>query len=89
MEKFQPEHENAYQGITQQLASGDRTSASRTAHTVKGAAAAIGADQLSDISAKLEKAIIDQIEEVDGLLTVFEERLAEAFTAIETFLIKA
>ncbi len=87
MEKFQPEHEKAYEDIIQQLASGDRKSASRIAHTVKGAAAAIGADQLSHISAELEKAIVDQVESIDGLLTSFREKLSETFAAIEVFLV--
>ena len=87
VEKFQPEHEKAYKDITQQLASGDRKSASRIAHTIKGAAAAIGADQLSHISSELEKAIVDRVESIDGLLTSFKEKLSDAFTAIEAFLV--
>jgi len=86
VEKFLPEHHGTHQTIVQQLAANDRKSASRIAHTVKGAAAAIGADDLSHISAQLESAIADQSEDIDRLLTIFKERLSLAFEAIESFL---
>ncbi len=86
IEKFQPEHHDAHKDIIRQLAEGDRKSATRTAHTIKGAAAAIGADDLSQISAKLESAIAGQAEGIDGLLATFKQKLSGAFAAIEAFL---
>jgi len=86
LEKFQPEHGEAHHSIVQHLGAGDRKSASRTAHTVKGAAAAIGAVALSHISAQLETAISDQTGGIDGMLIEFREKLSEVFLAIDEFI---
>lgn len=86
LRKFEPEHGKAVQDIIQHLAADDRKSASRVAHTVKGAAAAIGASELSHISAKLEMTIVDQAEGIDSLLGDFQQKLSQVFSAIEGFL---
>ena len=68
------------------LKEGDQHAASCTAHTVKGAAAAIGANELSHVSAILETAIADRAEGLDRMFAAFKEKLLEALIAIEAFL---
>lgn len=86
LKKFAPECENASRSILQYLAAGERESASRIAHTVKGAAAAIGALDLSSFAAELEQALLDGDHDLDGMLDVFNEKLAQASTAARAFL---
>lgn len=57
LKKFIPECGKAHETISRHLAAGDMTAARRTAHTVKGASAAIGATVLSRAAEEIEKRI--------------------------------
>ena len=64
----------------------DWTTAERLAHTTKGLAGMIGADEIQRHAASLETAICDTAprEEVDGLLNALEGPLATLVAALET-----
>jgi HPt (histidine-containing phosphotransfer) domain-containing protein len=56
--------------------------ASRMAHTIKGTAAAVGAEALSQVAAELETAIRDNSPEIGGLLSVFKNALDETLQSV-------
>jgi HPt (histidine-containing phosphotransfer) domain-containing protein len=57
IEKFIPNQEQAGQSIQDALGAGDKKTAERLAHTLKGIAATIGATALSESALKLETSI--------------------------------
>ncbi len=57
IEKFIPNQEQAVQSIQDALGAGDKKTAERLAHTLKGIAATIGATALSESALKLETSI--------------------------------
>lgn len=85
LNKFVPEYGKAYDTIARQLANRDKEAASRTAHSVKSAAATIGAISLSQISATLEKALSDEGADIDALLRIFKRELEQTLKAIVRF----
>jgi two-component system sensor histidine kinase/response regulator len=75
LSKFRAGHENAVSEIKAALQSGDRETAGRLAHTVKGVSGNLGAESLYRAAAVLEKAIKEGKENIDPLLTEFGGRL--------------
>jgi len=73
--KFRAGQENAVTEIRAALQSGDRETAGRLAHTVKGVSGNLGAESLYSAAAQLEKAIKDGEENIDPPLTDFGSRL--------------
>ncbi len=70
------------------LNSYDSHSAERTAHTVKGIAGYISAKELSDAAALLEDNISQgQLDNIDELLAVFEDKLMVVINSIEQIVI--
>ena len=61
LKKFAKGHQNDIAELIAQLKQDQREDAHRTAHTLKGLAATIGADSLSSRMAKLEQAIREQV----------------------------
>ena len=83
LDKFVSNQGQAADEIKEQLANNDRQTAERTAHTLKGVAANIGANDLSAKAAQLEHALYEQQEDVDTLVKLTEEQLATTVTAIK------
>jgi len=73
--KFREGQENAAAEIRTALESGDRETASRLAHTVKGVSGNLGAESLYRAAAELEKSIKEGKDRVDPFLTEFGSRL--------------
>jgi CheY-like chemotaxis protein len=86
LKDFAPECGQADQIIGQSLAEGDRQSATRKAHTVKGVAATIGAVDLSQVAAKLQKAIEQNVVQIDEQMNLFQSELKRAMKAVDAFL---
>jgi CheY-like chemotaxis protein/HPt (histidine-containing phosphotransfer) domain-containing protein len=86
LKKFAPEFGKAHEVIRRYLAAHDKEAASRMAHSVKGAAAAIGAVRLSPVAAKLETAIKNEGPDIDVLLSDFNSELEQALKAVDRFL---
>jgi PAS domain S-box-containing protein len=75
LRKFRESQQNAVQEIRAALHSGDRETAGRLAHTVKGVSGNLGAETLYRAAADLEKAIKEGKETIDPLLTGFGSQL--------------
>jgi CheY-like chemotaxis protein len=86
LKNFAPEYGKAAERIRRCLAAGDIKNAERTAHSIKGVAATIGAVRMSRISFELEESIRDGSLDVDGLLKTFETELAKTLEAVDEFL---
>ncbi len=86
VEKFMPEFGKAPEEITNYLAAGDMASAQRTAHSLKGAAAAIGAMALSQAAAKAEKTMAGKEAEWQGALARMRNELENVHTEISAYL---
>ncbi len=54
---FVQNHASAGEALRSSLAAGDRATAERTAHTLKGLAATVGATALAEVAAEVERAI--------------------------------
>jgi len=81
--KFREGQENAVQEIRAALQSGDRETAGRLAHTVKGVSGNLGAENLYRAAAELEKAIKEGKENVDPPLVEFSSRLKTVMEGIK------
>lgn len=68
------------------MATGDRASAKTTAHTIKGAAATIGAMTLSQAAAMVEKSIVDDTPDLQENLLLLKKELETCLKAIGTYL---
>jgi len=73
--KFREGQESAVGQIRAALQSGDRETASRLAHTVKGVSGNLGAETLYRAAAELEKAIKEGRKNIDPPLTEFGSQL--------------
>ena len=73
--KFREGQESAVAEIKAALQSGDRETAARLAHTVKGVSGNLGAESLYRAAAELEKAIKEGKENIDPPLTEFGSQL--------------
>jgi HPt (histidine-containing phosphotransfer) domain-containing protein len=87
-QKFVPEFGDSFERIRHKMADGDMTSAMRSAHSLKGAAAGIGAMTLSKAAADLEKALSGQEADVEPLLESFKNELDIAIESIGVYLDK-
>ena len=81
--KFREGQANAAHEVRAALQSGDRETAGRLAHTVKGVSGNLGAENLYRAAAKLEKAIREGKENVEPLLTEFGLRLKTVMEGIK------
>jgi len=82
--KFRDSQQNAVAEIKAALQSGDRETAGRLAHTVKGVSGNLGAENLYRAAAELEKAIKEGKENVDALMADFSLQLKVAMEGIKT-----
>jgi len=73
--KFRESQKNAGAEVGAALRSGDRETAGRLAHTVKGVSGNLGAESLYRAAAELEKAIKEGKENIDPPLTAFGSQL--------------
>jgi len=83
--RFAAQQEDTAEAIRDALAAGDRGTAERDAHSLKGAAGTLGADVVSHAAAKLEAAIRDGKNPGPPLRTL-ATALADAVQAIRTAL---
>ncbi len=74
--QFRDKYLDSAREIQAMLTAGHDADATRLAHTIKGVAANLGADDLSHAAGEVEKALKAGLTDVAGLLTVMEERLA-------------
>ena len=80
---FREGQENAAAKIRAALHSGDRETAGRLAHTVKGVSGNLGAERLYRAAAELEKAIREGKEDLDPPLAEFSSRLKVVMDGIK------
>jgi HPt (histidine-containing phosphotransfer) domain-containing protein len=85
LRKFRESQQNAVAGIRAALRSGDRETAGRLAHTVKGVSGNLGAETLYRAAAELEKAIKEGEENIDPRLTGFGSQLKIVMDGIKVF----
>jgi len=84
--KFRKGQEDACAEIKKALESGDRESAVRLAHTVKGVSGNLGAEALYRASAELEKVLKEGGDEnLEGPMQEFDARLREVMGGIEAY----
>jgi CheY-like chemotaxis protein len=88
VQKFIPEFGNAPEAITDRLAAGDIESAKNTAHSLKGAAASIGAMALSQAAAIAEKAIAGREADWQEAIVSAKNELEKAHAEISAYLKK-
>jgi len=75
LHRFRKGQENSLSEIETALRSGDRETARRLAHTVKGVSGNLGAEGLHHAASELEKAIEERREDLDRPLTEFGSHL--------------
>jgi CheY-like chemotaxis protein len=81
--KFRESQQNAVSEIKATLQSGDRETAGRLAHTVKGVSGNLGAESLYRAAAQLEKAIKEGRENVDVPMADFSSELKVVMEGIK------
>jgi CheY-like chemotaxis protein len=81
LQQFANSQADATAQIRNALASGDRVSAEREAHTLKGVAGNIGADEVQAASKRLEKAIREETD-TDGLIKSLDRTLGELLESL-------
>ena len=81
LSKFRASYAAADKEIAKALAGGNAVEARRIAHSVKGVAGNVGATQLQERAAALERAVADEAEPAEALAG-FGEALADALEAI-------
>lgn len=86
VQKFIPEFGKSPEAIVDDLAAGDIESAKRTAHSLKGAAAGIGAIALSQAADKAEKAIAGKEADWQEALTSVKNELENVHIQISAYL---
>ncbi|MFZ2523877.1 MAG: PAS domain S-box protein [Candidatus Ferrigenium altingense] len=87
LEKFIPNQGRAMQFIQDALATGDRNTAERLAHTLKGIAATIGAATLAETARHLENAIREEdAENYPQLIAAAATELAQVTASVEAYL---
>ncbi len=84
LDKFRVKQRNFASDIRQALASDDRDTAERLAHTLRGIAGTLGAETLQDLAGLLESSINKgQTGEVDPLLARVDKELATFIVSID------
>ena len=84
LDKFRVNHGNFAGSFRQALAAGDRSTAERQAHTLRGIAGTLGAETLQDLAASLESCIRKgESAEVDPLLARVDKELAMFISGID------
>jgi two-component system sensor histidine kinase/response regulator len=86
LDKFGQEVDGVSEKIRVNLAAGDRSTAQRTAHNIKGIAATIGAAALSRAALRLETVIAADDPSEDDCLKTLQEELDAARDAVAEFL---
>jgi HPt (histidine-containing phosphotransfer) domain-containing protein len=86
VQKFMPEFGNASEVISGYLATGDVASAKRTAHSLKGASASIGAMALSQAASEAEKAISGKAADWQEALALMKHELENVDAEISAYL---
>ncbi len=78
-------HGNAIDTLKQHLDEGDRVSARRVAHSLKGSAATLGMRTLRESAARLEASLLADggSSELDGLLADLDQRLRDVITTLQ------
>jgi len=82
--KFSANHEIAVEEISKSLVFGDRKTAIRMAHTLKGLSGTIGAKELQESSRELESAIKDETNELENLVERVSANLKVVVAGIGT-----
>ena len=86
LSQFRAGNEETVVKIQEAMEGGDLQTAARLAHTVKGVASNLGADELAGAGAELESAFKQgKLEGVEGLITSFARELGEVLEGIEAF----
>ncbi len=84
LDMFRTNHRNIAQEIRDSLASNDLKSAERQAHTLKGIAGSLGAEELQGLSAQLEKDFRNgTLDEAEPLIGKLEQNLSQLMTDID------
>ena len=83
--KFCLNHASAVEKISKALTSGDRKTAIRMAHTLKGLSGTIGAKELQEVTRKLESAIKDETKELKPLVDRASANLNIVVSSITPF----
>jgi PAS domain S-box-containing protein len=82
--EFRRDYRQTHHQLRAALIAGDRDTAHRLAHTLKGVAAVLGAQQLSTCAAAVERAIKDDcIGPIDALLADITVALGTVFTTLD------
>ena len=83
LDKFVAAYEQAGTQVANHLAAQELQEAERLAHTIKGLAGSLGAEELVQASAALESAFKNSLPtpEIQTLITTFSATLAESITA--------
>jgi len=83
LRQFRESQQNAAQQIREAFQSGDRETAGRLAHTVKGISGNLGAESLYRAAAELEKAIREGGKNIDSPLAAFGAQLTIVLDGIK------
>ena len=84
LDMFRTNHRNIAQEIRDSLTSNDLKSAERQAHTLKGIAGSLGAEELQGLSAQLEKDFRNgTLDNVDSLVGKMEQSLTSLMSGID------
>src|SRR5215472_8040435 len=81
--QFALKHECAGQQIRAALESGDRNQAERLAHSLKGVAGNLGVNQIFQLAGKLEHAIRESVDGVEGMADDLESALKRQVQSIQ------
>ncbi len=86
--RFEQTHRDDGFKILQQLEEGNSQEAQRTAHSLKGVAATLGADRVSELAASIEQSIKQgqASSEISQSIAVLNQRLTDAMTFIANLL---
>lgn len=88
LQKFGPEFQGTPDEIRRFAALGEFEPIKRAAHSLKGAAATVGAMALSEAAERFESVIVGQPSTLQQSLAVLEKELAQASEAIDRYLAK-
>jgi CheY-like chemotaxis protein/HPt (histidine-containing phosphotransfer) domain-containing protein len=86
VQRFESEFGKVTEEISRSMTTKDRAAAERTAHTVKGAAASIGAMALSQAAEEVEKAIANESPDWEKGLPLLKRELEASLSAIGVYL---
>ncbi|HEY9081356.1 Hpt domain-containing protein [Magnetovibrio sp.] len=84
MLKFVQDHADDARGVRENLQKGDRDTAQRLAHTVKGVSGNLSAHDLYAAASRLSDQIKQGVEDLDGALDAFESELKRAVAAVHS-----